>query len=234
MTTRPSTSTRVLIIDDDERLNKLLVEYLTRFGFSVRAVSHPDAGLRALKTNPPDLLVLDIMLPDMDGLSVCRKVRETSRIPIIMLTARGDVADRIVGLELGADDYLPKPFEPRELVARMQAILRRGGYEDEEIMRAGPLEVNWTTRSASLKGRALPLTTAEFELLGFLVRNRGRVLSRDRIMETMRGVDWEAYDRSIDVLVSRVRQKLGDDAKRGTLIRTIRGIGYSFTGGDRD
>ncbi|MPY90702.1 MAG: response regulator [Luteitalea sp.] len=233
-TGRHSARTRVLIIDDDERLNALLTEYLGRFGFSVRAVDHPHAGLRALKANPPDLVILDIMLPEMDGLAVCRKVRETSRIPIIMLTARGDVADRIVGLELGADDYLPKPFEPRELVARMQAVLRRGAHEGEEIVRVGSLEVNWTTRSASLNGRALALTTAEFEILGLLVRNRGRVLSRDRIMEAMRGVDWDAYDRSIDVLVSRVRQKLGDDAKRSTFIRTVRGIGYSFTGGGRD
>ncbi len=234
VTTSPSMSTRVLIIDDDERLNTLLTEYLTRFGFSVRAVTHPDAGLRTLKADPPDLVVLDIMLPDTDGLTVCRKVRESTRIPIIMLTARGDVADRIVGLELGADDYLPKPFEPRELVARMQAVLRRGVSQDEEIVRVGPLEVNWTSQSASLKGRPLPLTTAEFELLGLLVRNRGRVLSRDRIMEGLRGMDADAYDRSIDVLVSRVRQKLGDDPKRATFIRTVRGIGYSFTRGDRD
>lgn len=221
----------ILIIDDDERLNELLTEYLTRFGFSVRAATRSEAGLRALRVDPPDLLILDIMLPDTDGLAVCRQVREASRIPIIMLTARGDVADRIVGLEMGADDYLPKPFEPRELVARMQAILRRGTHEDEEIARVGPVEVNWTVRSASLNGRVLGLTTAEFEILGLLVRNRGRVLSRDRIMEALRGVDWEAYDRSIDVLVSRVRQKLGDDAKRSTYIRTVRGIGYSFTGG---
>jgi DNA-binding response OmpR family regulator len=222
---------RVLIIDDDERLNELLTKYLGRFGYSVHAVTHPDAGLRALKTNPPDLVVLDIMLPDTDGLTICRRVRETSRIPIIMLTARGDVADRVVGLELGADDYLPKPFEPRELVARMQAVLRRGAPQDEEIVQVGPLEVNRTTRSASLNGHALALTTAEFELLGLLVRNRGRVLSRDRIMEALGGIDTESYDRSVDVLVSRVRQKLGDDAKRSTFIRTVRGIGYSFTGG---
>lgn len=232
--TGPSAGTRVLVIDDDERLNELLTKYLTRFGFSVHTVTHPDAGLRALKTDPPDLVVLDIMLPDMDGLAVCRKVRETSRIPIIMLTARGDVADRIVGLELGADDYLPKPFEPRELVARMQAVLRRRAPDDDDIVRVGALEVNGTTRSATLNGQALRLTTAEFELLGLLVRNRGRVLSRDRIMEALRGIDAEAYDRSIDVLVSRVRQKLGDDAKHATFIRTVRGIGYSFTGGGHD
>jgi len=227
-------STRVLIIDDDERLNKLLTQYLTPFGFAVQAVTHPDAGMRALRSDPPDLVVLDIMLPDMDGLAVCRKVRETSRVPIVMLTARGDVADRILGLELGADDYLPKPFEPRELVARMQAVLRRGSPQNEEIVRVGALEVNWTSQSASLAGRPLALTTTEFELLGLLVRNRGRVLTRDRIMEAVRGMDAEAYDRSIDVLISRVRQKLGDDAKHSTFIRTVRGIGYSFTGGGHE
>lgn len=231
---RLSLGPRVLIIDDDERLNALLTEYLGRFGFSVSAVTHPDAGLRALKADPPDLLVLDIMLPGTDGLAVCRKVREDSRMPIIMLTARGDVADRILGLELGADDYLPKPFEPRELVARMQAVLRRGVPHDDETMQVGSLEVNWATRSASLNRRAVPLTTAEFELLALLVRNRGRVLSRDRIMEGTRGIDWEAYDRSVDVLVSRLRQKLGDNAKRSTFIRTVRGVGYSFTGGSHD
>src|SRR5262249_34976711 len=151
-----------------------------------------------------------------DGLTLCRKIRESSKVPIIMLTARGDVTDRIVGLEVGADDYLPKPFEPRELVARMQAVLRRGHAESDELTRSGPVEINWSSRSASLEGRQLVLTSAEFELLGLLVRSRGRVLSRDRIMEALRGVDWEAYDRSIDVLVSRLRQKLGDDARRAT------------------
>jgi len=224
-------TTRVLIIDDDERLNALLTEYLERFNFSVTTAVHPDAGLRALKSAQPDILILDVMLPGMDGFAVCRKVRETSRIPIIMLTARGDVMDRVVGLELGADDYLPKPFEPRELVARMQAVLRRGTANEAEMVRAGALEMNWTTRSAKLGGNDLELTGAEFELLGLLVRNRGRVLSRDRIMDETKGVDWDAYDRSIDVLVSRLRQKLRDDAKKPVFIRTIRGSGYSFIGG---
>jgi DNA-binding response OmpR family regulator len=231
MTSQPAAGPRVLIIDDDERLNALLTEYLGRFGFSVRAARHPDAGLRAFKADPPDLLILDVMLPGMDGLAVCRRVRETSRTPIIMLTARGDVADRIVGLELGADDYLPKPFEPRELVARMQAVLRRGSEDEVEIARAGGVEVNWTTRSASLNGRQLALTTAEFELLGYLVRHRGRVLSRERIIEGTRGINWEAYDRSVDVLISRLRQKLGDDPKQPRFIRTVRGAGYSYIGG---
>ncbi|HEV8579526.1 MAG TPA: response regulator transcription factor [Thermoanaerobaculia bacterium] len=224
--------TRVLVIDDDEALNELLTEYLGGFGFAVRAVAHPEEGLRALKADPPDLIVLDVMLPGMDGLAVCRKIRETSAVPIVMLTARGGVMDRILGLELGADDYLPKPFEPRELVARIQAVLRRGAKElAGESVRFGALEVSWATCSARLEGRPLALTTAEFELLSLLVRNRGRVLSRERILDETRGVDWEAYDRSIDVLVSRLRQKLGDDPRRPAFIRTVRGTGYSFIGG---
>jgi DNA-binding response OmpR family regulator len=224
--------TRVLMIDDDEKLTALLTEYLSQFGFAVHALADPESGLRALKREPPDLVILDVMLPGMDGFSVCRKVRETSRVPIIMLTARGDVMDRIVGLELGADDYLPKPFEPRELVARAQAVLRRGvKAEEDDRVRVGALDLNWTTHTALLEGQQLPLTSAEFELLGLLVRNRGRVMTRERIMDETRGIDWEAYDRSIDVLISRLRQKLGDDAKRPAFIRTVRGTGYSFIGG---
>jgi DNA-binding response OmpR family regulator len=225
--------TEVLIIDDDEKLDALLEEFLGRFGFTVRACTHADEGLRALERHPPDLVILDVMLPGADGFSVCRTIRQTSRVPIIMLTARGDVMDRVVGLELGADDYLPKPFEPRELVARMQAVLRRGSAPlEDERLRAGALEVNWTTCSARIDGKPLALTSAEFELLGLLVRNRGRVLTRERIMDETRGIDWEAYDRSIDVLISRVRQKLGDDPRQPTFIRTVRGVGYSFIGGE--
>ena len=223
--------TRILVIDDDEGLNELLTEYLGQFGFSVRTAAHPEEGLRALKADPPDLVVLDVMLPGMDGLAVCRKIRETSRVPIVMLTARGHVMDRILGLEMGADDYMPKPFEPRELVARIQAVLRRGSKIEEDTVRAGTLEVSFATDSARLEGRPLALTTAEFALLGLLVRNRGRILSRDRILEETRGVDWESYDRSIDVLVSRLRQKLGDDPRQPAFIRTVRGAGYRFIGG---
>jgi two-component system phosphate regulon response regulator OmpR len=233
VTAKPGAA-RVLIVDDDEKLNALVAEYLGRFGFDVRSVADPEAALRTLKVDPPDIVILDVMLPGMDGFTVCRRIRETSRVPIVMLTARGDVTDRIVGLELGADDYLPKPFEPRELVARVQAVLRRGsGAEQDDLLRVGPLEVNWTSRSARLQGTVLPLTSAEFDLLALLARNRGRVLSRDRIMDETRGVDWEAYDRSIDILVSRLRQKLGDDPRQPAFIRTVRGAGYSFIGGER-
>ena len=224
--------TKVLVIDDDERLNALLTRYMDRFGFSVRSAIDPKAALRSLKLDPPDIVILDIMLPEMDGFAVCRKVRETSCVPIIMLTARGEVMDRIVGLELGADDYLAKPFEPRELVARMQAVLRRGQrHESADRLRIGALEVDWSTRTVLLQGQDLSVTTAEFELLGLLVRNPGKVLSRERILDGTRGIDWESFDRSVDVLVSRVRQKLGDDSKHPSFIRTVRGAGYVFIGG---
>ncbi|MEZ4456240.1 MAG: response regulator [Gemmatimonadales bacterium] len=231
---RPGPPPAVLIIDDDRALGDLLTEYLTPFGFAVRTALEPEAGLRALRADPPDLVILDLMLPQMDGLAVCRRIRETSRVPVIMLTARGAVADRIVGLEVGADDYLPKPFEPRELVARMQSVLRRAGPEAPEVVRSGPVEVNWGTRVALHRGTPVELTTAEFELLGFFVRQAGRVLSRTRIIEGTHGIDWHAFDRSVDVLVSRLRQKLGDDARRPALIRTVRGVGYSWVGGERD
>ena len=225
-------ATQVLIVDDDEKLTGLLTDYLARYILTVRAASHPDEGLRLLRADPPDLVILDVMLPGMDGFALCRRIRETSRVPIIMLTARGDVTDRVVGLEIGADDYLAKPFEPRELVARIQAVLRRGTpHVADEQVTVGRLELNWSARSARLDGVPLALTTAEFDLLGLLVRHRGRILSRDRIMDETRGVDWEAFDRSVDVLVSRVRQKLGDDPRQPAWIRTVRGAGYLFIGG---
>src|SRR5262249_18319741 len=203
MAVTASARTRVLLIDDDQDLSTLLTRYLRGFNFDVRATVDPNEGLQALETDPPDIVILDVMLPEMDGFSVCRRLRERSRVPIVMLTARGDVGDRIVGLELGADDYVSKPFEPRELMARMQAVLRRSAGIREERVRVGPLEVNWASSLARLDGRLLSLTPAEFELLGVFVRNRGRALSRDRILDETHGIDLDAYDRSIDVLVSR-------------------------------
>lgn len=222
-------TTRVLLVDDDEALTALLAEYLARFDMSAARAAHPQEAFRLLKSDPPDVMVLDVMLPGMDGFAVCRKVRETSGVPIIMLTARGDVTDRVVGLELGADDYVPKPFEPRELVARIQAVLRRRAPSAaDEVLRAGALEVNLATRAARLEGRELPLTTAEFALLSLFARHPGRVLTRERLLDETRGVEFEVFDRSIDVLVSRLRQKLGDDARSPRYIKTVRGTGYSF------
>jgi DNA-binding response OmpR family regulator len=232
MTGHP-TLTRVLIVDDDDELCSLLREYLGRFACAVTAAGDPEQGLRAFRNEVPDVLVLDVMLPGQDGFALLRRIRETSRCPVIMLTARGDVADRVMGLELGADDYLPKPFDPRELVARIQAVMRRGqGAGPEERLRVGELELDGAARTAKLSGEALPLTTAEYELLSLLVRNRGRVMSRDRILDAMRGLEWEAFDRSVDVLVSRLRHKLGDDPKRPRYVRTIWGKGYRFVEGD--
>src|SRR5262245_6970230 len=228
-----SAPTRVLLIDDDQDLNALLARYLRGFNFEVRVTVDPHEGLQALEGDPPDIVILDVMLPEMDGFAVCRKVRERSRVPIVMLTARGDVGDRIVGLELGADDYVSKPFEPRELMARLQAVLRRSVNVPEARVVVGPLEMNWTASEVRLDGRSLPLTPAEFQLLGVFMRNRGRVLSRDRILDETHGIDLDAYDRSIDILVSRLRQKLGEDPKHPRFIRTVRGTGYQFIGGQR-
>jgi len=222
--------TRILVIDDDDKLNALLTQYLATFDLSVSSRVTAQDGLRALQEDAYDVVVLDVMLPGMDGLTVLKRIRDFSRVPVVMLTARGGVADRIIGLEAGADDYLPKPFEPRELVARIQAVLRRRTADaTDEMIRVGPLVINVTTQSAHLSGVPLALTGAEFQLLVLLARHRGRILSRDRIMDETRGLDWEAYERSIDVLVSRLRQKLGDEAKRPSFIRTIRGRGYVFT-----
>ena len=224
---------RILVIDDDEELNQLLIEFLGRYGLQVTAVNHPDLGLRAIRHSPPDLLVLDVMLPGCDGFSVCRKIRETQRLPIIMLTARGDLADRVLGLELGADDYLPKPFEPRELVARIQAVLRRNAPSAQnETLRAGELLLNAATRTVTLRGKRLEMTTAEFELLALLMKHRGQVLTRDRILEETRGLDWESFDRSVDVLISRLRQKLKDNPRSPAFLKTVWGRGYCFLGDD--
>lgn len=220
---------QVLVIDDDRKLCGLLAEYLADAGFEVATAPSAEEGLRRLRVDHPDIVILDVMLPDMDGFEACRAIRRTSSVPILMLTARGDVMDRVVGLELGADDYMPKPFEPRELVARIQAILRRG-QTVEEAWTFGPLHVDPQRRSTFLNGEPVPLTTAEFDLLELLIRSRGRVLARSSILDGVKGESWDAFDRSIDVLVSRLRQKLGDDPRHPRYIRTVRGAGYAFIG----
>lgn len=221
----------ILVIDDDEKLNTLLQDYLSKFGFRVCTVIHPEQGFKQIRKTPPDLIVLDIMLPDMDGFHVCKEIRKEYQIPIIMLTARGEVTDRIVGLELGADDYLPKPFEPRELVARIQSILRRSDQKQRsKRFQFGELIIEEEKQQLFLKGKRIELTTAEFTILMLLIKNSGKVMHRDRIIEIVRGLEWDAFDRSIDVLVSRIRQKLGDDAKQPRFIRTVWGKGYQFIG----
>jgi two-component system phosphate regulon response regulator OmpR len=220
---------RVLVIDDDRKLCGLLSAYLGGSGFEVLTAHDADEGMRLLRSDHPDLVVLDVMLPGMDGFETCRAIRRASTVPIIMLTARGDVTDRVVGLELGADDYMQKPFEPRELVARIQAILRRGRSTDD-VWTFGALRVDPQRRSAYLNDEQVPLTTAEFDLLELLIRSRGRVLSRGNILDQVKGETWDAFDRSIDVLVSRLRQKLDDDPRQPRYVRTVRGSGYAFVG----
>lgn len=222
---------KVLIIDDDEKLNGLLAEYLSRYGFSVDSATSPSEAFAYIDKKPADIIILDIMLPEMDGFEVCKKIRAGYNIPIIMLTARGDVSDRIIGLELGADDYLPKPFEPRELVARIQTVLRRGGAPVKGGReRYGSLELDHRRYQAFKNGAALDLTTMEFAILALLAGRAGSVVTRDDVFEKIKGIDSESFDRSIDVAVSRIRSKLGDDPKNPEYILTVRGAGYMFIG----
>jgi DNA-binding response OmpR family regulator len=221
----------ILIIDDDKKLCSLLSDYLGKFNFTVYAKYDPAEGIRFLNTHPVDIIILDIMLPGMDGFTTCKKIRERWTTPIIMLTARGEVTDTIVGLEIGADDYMSKPFEPRELAARIQAILRRhqpGGTQG--IKQFNDLTIDYSRRSASIAGTTVDLTTLEFEILTLLTSEPDRVFNRDQIQAKIKGYDLHAYDRSIDVLISRLRQKLSDDSKNPRYIKTIWGSGYTFIG----
>ena len=227
------------MIEDDARLAQMVVEYLERSGFAVTHALDAKAGM-ALLQDPHggvsvDLLILDLMLPDMDGLEVCRRVRgmpgEVGKVPVLMLTAKGDPMDRIVGLELGADDYLPKPFEPRELLARIRAILRRridGAAPAAKLLRFGSLEIDRDARTVTVGGQASELTSYQFDLLIALAERAGRVLTRDQIMEAVRGRELEAFDRSIDVHMGRIRAAIEVDAKNPKRILTVRGVGYVF------
>lgn len=222
-------SGRILIIDDDTRLAGMVADYLGGVGFRA-AVSHTAReGEQRLKREPFDALILDLMLPDADGLEVCRRIRQTSDVPILMLTARGDAMDRVVGLEVGADDYLPKPFEPRELLARLRAILRRRqGGEPRDILRFGRLEIDRGARQVRIDGEERTLTSYQFALLNALAEHAGRVMSRDALMDLLRGEPQEPFDRSVDVHISRIRAAIEDDAKNPRRIITVRGAGYVF------
>jgi DNA-binding response OmpR family regulator len=219
----------ILIIDDDAKLNQLLTDFLKDFGYAAITATHPNRGLKKLKQMSPDLVILDIMLPEMDGFEVCRAIRQTSNIPIIMLTARGEVTDKVVGLELGADDYLAKPFEPRELVARIQSVLRRTKQlSDSQTLTFDRLIIDLDKRIALLDGNPVELTTNEFAALALLARNAGKVLNRDQILQELRGIDCDAFNRSVDIAISRLRQKLKDNPKSPEFIKTVWGTGYIF------
>lgn len=216
---------KLLLIDDDERLAGPLQQYFAKFDMSLDNETNPLQAIDKIRQQDYDLVVLDVMLPQIDGFETCRRIRHFSDIPIVMLTARGEVMDRVVGLELGADDYLPKPFEPRELVARIQNIFRRGkAGRSESVYRLGELRIDLDKKQLMQNDEEVNITATEFGLLSLLVENQDRVLSRDEIMQALRGLDADIYSRAIDVLVSRLRQKL----QRPELIRTVRGQGYQL------
>lgn len=220
---------RLLMIDDDASLNDLLVEYFERFNHKLTTATTAADGRYLLRRDDPDLLILDVMLPDADGMELCRTIREDSDIPIVMLTARGDLPDRILGLEFGADDYIPKPFEPRELVARVETLMRRSRETPaRRLSTAGGLLLETETHRASLNGNELELTSTEFELLRILMESGGRVFSREMLLRKLRGIDSDIYDRSVDMLISRLRKKLADDSRSPRFIKTIHGTGYQF------
>jgi DNA-binding response OmpR family regulator len=220
---------RILLIEDDARLAAMVSEYLGGAGYRVILAGDGASGLERLASEPYDALVLDLSLPDIDGLEVCRRLRARWDLPVLMLTARGDATDRIVGLEIGADDYLPKPFEPRELLARLKAVLRRGrAAARTQPLRFGRLEIDRDARIVRVGGEEKIVTSFQFALLVALAENAGRVLSRDALMDLLRGQKLEAFDRSIDVHVSRIRAAIEDDPRKPRRIITVRGAGYVF------
>ena len=225
----------LLMIEDDERLAGMVSDYLGASGYQVDHAADATTGLLRLQQTAPELVILDLMLPDMDGLQVCQRIRALpgtlGQVPVLMLTAKGDPMDRIIGLEMGADDYLPKPFEPRELLARIRAILRRkssGAVQDAQTLQFGSLEIDRNARRVSVRGQACELTSYQFDLLVALAERAGRVLTRDQIMEAVRGRELEAFDRSIDVHMGRIRAAIEDDVKAPKRILTVRGVGYVF------
>lgn len=224
---------KVLLIDDDERHSELLKSFLRRYGIDLQCAIDGDSGLAMLQRSQPDLLILDVMLPGRDGFEICREVRASSDMPIIMLTARGDLTDTVSGLELGADDYIGKPFEPRELVARIQTILRRietRPVVTNNLLRFEGMEIDRNTRTVMVDGESVELTSMEYELLSLLARHAGEKMSRDEILSELRGIDAALLTRAVDIMISRVRQKIGDSAKPARFIQTAWGRGYAFVG----
>jgi two-component system phosphate regulon response regulator OmpR len=222
-------SFRVLLVEDDARLAGMVADYLAEAGFRPSIAATGEDAERRLKAEDFDVIILDLMLPDTDGLDLCKRIRAKSTIPLLMLTARGDPLDRVIGLELGADDYLPKPFEPRELLARLRAILRRQrDRAPEDMLRFGRLEIDRAARQIRLDGEEKPLTGYQYTLLLALAERPGRVLSRDTLMDLTKGHALEEFDRSIDVHISRIRAAIEDDPKKPRRILTVRGAGYVF------
>jgi DNA-binding response OmpR family regulator len=226
-----SAAPRLLVVDDDIKFCRLICDYLTRYGFEVTLAHEGEAAIRLSSSNTFDAVILDVMLPGIDGYEVLKKVRDTSDIPVLMLTALGDETDRIVGLEIGADDYLPKTFSPRELLARLRAVLRRStrtpqSNNAEVEVNAGSIHINLLNRSATNKNELLNLTPVEFDLLVVLAQARGRIKTREQLLDEIRDRNYDTNDRSIDVHISALRRKLHDDPKSPKYIRTVRSAGY--------
>jgi DNA-binding response OmpR family regulator len=221
---------KIIIIDDDKRLCEKLEKYLLDFSFDLVSYNEPLPGIEAIRNNQYSVLILDGMLPGMDGFEVCKKVREFSQIPIIFLTGRVEEADKILGLEYGADDYVTKPFSPRELVARIKSQLRRGGHVPTSASTTSEdgLELNLGSYTAKYQGELIKLTATEFEILNYLVQHKGMVRSREEIMQGLHGDTWEAFDRSLDIAVSRIRKKLKEISNGKEFIKTVRLKGYIF------
>lgn len=218
----------ILLIDDDEKLGELLKTFFSSFNLHCDNALHPEEGLKLLQQKSYQLVILDVMLPDQDGFSVCRTIRQESDIPIIMLTARGDVTDRIVGLELGADDYLPKPFEPRELLARIQSILKRSKNEpkNSKVLTFPGLQINTDSMEVFVQDKAVQLSGMEYQLLELLALSPKTIFSRDDILNQLKGIDADVFSRSVDILISRLRNKM----KPLDIIKTVRSRGYIFAG----
>ncbi|WP_421726642.1 response regulator [Bauldia sp.] len=220
---------RILLVEDDPRLAEMVATYLGEAGYTLTVAPTGEQAVADQGARPYDMIVLDLMLPDIDGLEVCKRIRTESDTPILMLTARGDAMDRVVGLELGADDYLPKPFEPRELLARVKAVLRRGrGRDAVELLRFGRLEIDVGARQVRLDDEPVDLTAYQFALLLELARHAGRVMSREMLMDRVKNERLEAFDRSIDVHISRIRSAIEDNPKKPRRVITVRGAGYVF------
>jgi DNA-binding response OmpR family regulator len=222
----------ILVVDDEARIAKLVRDYLERAGFGVLTARDGGMALTLARRERPDLIILDLMLPGVDGLDVCRRLRQESGVPIIMLTARVEEADRVVGLELGADDYVTKPFSPRELVARVRATLRRaeGQVGPATVIRAGDVELDTAALTATVADEPVDLTATEFHLLATLARQPGRIFSREQLLEAVHGVAFEGYDRSIDSHVKNIRRKIEPDPRQPRYIQTVYGVGYRFDG----
>jgi len=217
----------ILMIEDDVDISTLLSKFLSQYGMKVESVETPKAALNALELDHYDLIILDLTLPQMDGLELCKLIRKDYDIPIIISSARSDLTDKIIGLEYGADDYLPKPYEPRELVARIQTVLRR--YRPTLQTESSDFELDEGKMQIFFKGEKLDLTTAEYEILRLFLLNPGTVLTRDYLANNAESISWESSERTIDVIISRIRNKLGDNPKQPRYIHSIRGAGYKFT-----